>query len=185
MKPAAVIIALVLVSAPHALAQTIPGILAGAGVTATRATALDNGSSILTALVEELERNNPEVKAARREVDVRVARIAPVGGVISSFAFELLMMRFEREELDLTCGADVATLGSYGASAEGARTNRLCMAALPGGDARHDPDAVLGYLRRSAGGVHLRARRPRVLSDAPCAGTQFEALPARSRPRHG
>ena len=33
----------------------------------------------LAALVDELERNNPEIKAARREVDMRVARIAPAG----------------------------------------------------------------------------------------------------------
>ena len=33
----------------------------------------------LTALVEELDRNNPELKAARREVDMRIARVAPAG----------------------------------------------------------------------------------------------------------
>lgn len=33
----------------------------------------------LAALVAELERNNPELKAARREIDMRVARIAPAG----------------------------------------------------------------------------------------------------------
>jgi outer membrane protein TolC len=36
-------------------------------------------SSILESLVSELERNNPELKATRREVDMRVARIAPAG----------------------------------------------------------------------------------------------------------
>lgn len=35
--------------------------------------------STLTALVAELERNSPEIKAARRDVDMRVARIAPAG----------------------------------------------------------------------------------------------------------
>lgn len=35
----------------------------------------------LAALVAELERNNPELKAARREVDMRVARIAPAGAL--------------------------------------------------------------------------------------------------------
>lgn len=33
----------------------------------------------LSALVDELERNNPELQAARREVDMQVARIAPAG----------------------------------------------------------------------------------------------------------
>jgi outer membrane protein, heavy metal efflux system len=36
-------------------------------------------SPLLAALVAELERNNPELKAARRDVDMRVARIAPAG----------------------------------------------------------------------------------------------------------
>ena len=35
--------------------------------------------STLTALVVELDRNSPEIKAARRDVDMRVARIAPAG----------------------------------------------------------------------------------------------------------
>ncbi|MBI4887248.1 MAG: TolC family protein [Acidobacteria bacterium] len=35
--------------------------------------------STLTSLVEELDRNNPELKAARREIDMRVARVAPAG----------------------------------------------------------------------------------------------------------
>ena len=35
--------------------------------------------STLAALVAELERNNPEIKAARRDVDMRVARVAPAG----------------------------------------------------------------------------------------------------------
>jgi outer membrane protein TolC len=33
----------------------------------------------LSSLVDELDRNNPELKAARREVDMRVARVAPAG----------------------------------------------------------------------------------------------------------
>lgn len=36
-------------------------------------------SSTLAALVAEIDRNNPEIKAARREIDVRVARIRPAG----------------------------------------------------------------------------------------------------------
>ena len=36
-------------------------------------------ASILESLVAELERNNPELKATQREVDMRVARIAPAG----------------------------------------------------------------------------------------------------------
>ena len=35
--------------------------------------------STLAALVAELDRNNPEIKAGRRDVDMRVARIAPAG----------------------------------------------------------------------------------------------------------
>src|SRR5438045_3567065 len=35
----------------------------------------------LAALVAELERNNPELQTARRDVDVRVARIAPAGAL--------------------------------------------------------------------------------------------------------
>ncbi|MBI2835121.1 MAG: TolC family protein [Acidobacteria bacterium] len=35
----------------------------------------------LAALVAELEQNNPELKAARRDVDMRVARIAPAGAL--------------------------------------------------------------------------------------------------------
>ena len=38
-------------------------------------------SPSLAALVAELERNNPELKAARRDVDMRVARIAPAGAL--------------------------------------------------------------------------------------------------------
>ncbi len=37
--------------------------------------------SPLAALVAELEQNNPEIKAARREVDMRVARIDPAGAL--------------------------------------------------------------------------------------------------------
>jgi len=33
----------------------------------------------LSSLVDELDRNNPELKAARRDVDMRVARVAPAG----------------------------------------------------------------------------------------------------------
>lgn len=40
-----------------------------------------SGGATLGALVEEMERNNPELQAARRGVDMRVARIAPAGAL--------------------------------------------------------------------------------------------------------
>ena len=46
-----------------------------------RAFAVRETSVSLTALVAELEENNPELKAARRDVDMRVARIAPAGAL--------------------------------------------------------------------------------------------------------
>ncbi|MBY0497561.1 MAG: TolC family protein [Cyanobacteria bacterium] len=39
----------------------------------------DAQASTLAALVAEIDRNSPEIKAARREVDMRVARIQPAG----------------------------------------------------------------------------------------------------------
>ena len=44
-------------------------------------TAAAAASPLLAALVAELEQNNPELKAARRDVDMRVARIAPAGAL--------------------------------------------------------------------------------------------------------
>ena len=51
----------------------------GTGLVVANHQAGDAKSSTLDALVSELERNNPELKAARREVDMRTARIAPAG----------------------------------------------------------------------------------------------------------
>ncbi len=52
-------------------ATLAPTGLARAGQSAPPAT--------LASLVDELDRNNPELKAARRDVDMRVARVAPAG----------------------------------------------------------------------------------------------------------
>ena len=38
-------------------------------------------SSTLAALVAEIDRNNPEIKAARRDIDMQVARISPAGAL--------------------------------------------------------------------------------------------------------
>ena len=51
----------------------------GAGLVVSSAQAAQATSSTLQALVSELDRNNPELKAARREIDMRIARIAPAG----------------------------------------------------------------------------------------------------------
>lgn len=48
-------------------------------LTLASAQAVDATRSTLASLVRELERNNPELKAAQRDVDMRVARIAPAG----------------------------------------------------------------------------------------------------------
>lgn len=60
---------------PPALAQTT------APPQKPAASTLSPTPAALTALVAELERNNPELKAARREVDMRVARIEPAGAL--------------------------------------------------------------------------------------------------------
>ena len=44
-----------------------------------QASAQGSAEATLASLVAELNRNNPELAAARREIDVRVARIAPAG----------------------------------------------------------------------------------------------------------
>ena len=67
-----------------ALAQVAVVAAEGASPTEARgivqgAVGSGNQTATLAALVAELERNNPEIKAARREVDMRVARIAPAG----------------------------------------------------------------------------------------------------------
>ena len=59
--------AVVLAFATPSLAQIVPG------------PARSAPPSTLISLVEELDRNNPELKAARREIDMRVARVAPAG----------------------------------------------------------------------------------------------------------
>jgi outer membrane protein TolC len=58
-------------------------LLVGAAPTAAQQsqTVVPPASSPLSALVAELERNNPELQAARREIDMRVARIAPAGAL--------------------------------------------------------------------------------------------------------
>jgi len=76
------IVAFVLVAAPAAAQVTVATELtspaeAVAGSQGTGASV--NQASTLAALVAELERNSPEIKAARRDVDMRVARIAPAG----------------------------------------------------------------------------------------------------------
>ncbi len=76
------LVALVLVAVPAA-AQVIVA-PAVASPTQTRAGTQGAGGSVsqpstLAALVAELDRNNPAIKAARREVDVRLAREAPAG----------------------------------------------------------------------------------------------------------
>jgi len=53
-------------------------VLSGAGVIGPAA---PPQAAPLAALIAELERNNPELDAARREIDVRVARIAPAGAL--------------------------------------------------------------------------------------------------------
>jgi len=60
---AAIAVALTMTAAPRAAAQS----------------AAPAAATNLSALVEELDRNNPELRAARREVDMRVARVAPAG----------------------------------------------------------------------------------------------------------
>ena len=76
------LVALVLVTVPAAAQVTVATELtspaeAVAGSQGTGASV--NQASTLAALVAELERNSPEIKAARRDVDMRVARIAPAG----------------------------------------------------------------------------------------------------------
>lgn len=65
-----------------AAAQGAPSKLSLAGTVASLASqvpATAAPASTLADLVRELEQNNPEIKAARREIDMRVARIAPAG----------------------------------------------------------------------------------------------------------
>jgi len=52
---------------------------AGTALTLVSGQATEAPPSSLAALVDELDRNNPELKAARRDVDMRVARVAPAG----------------------------------------------------------------------------------------------------------
>ena len=67
--------------ATPSVAQIAPGaaLSAGTGIVVTGGQTAKAPPSTLTLLVEELDRNNPELKAARREVDMRVARVAPAG----------------------------------------------------------------------------------------------------------
>lgn len=75
-----------LVSKEHILVHTIVLVLAvlAAGVPADAQQApaarpASDGQSVLSTLVADLEQHNPELAAARREVDIRIARIAPAG----------------------------------------------------------------------------------------------------------
>ena len=65
-----------------AAAQPAPSNLSLASAVASLASqvpATAGPASTLADLVRELEQNNPEINAARREIDMRVARIAPAG----------------------------------------------------------------------------------------------------------
>ena len=67
-------------AAPSAAQIAVEGVSAArTGLVLANNQAGEAKSSTLEALVSELERNNPELKAARREVDMRSARIAPAG----------------------------------------------------------------------------------------------------------
>jgi outer membrane protein TolC len=61
----------------------VAGLLLGGAApsTAQQPAAVPPPSSSVSALVVELERNNPELQAARRVIDMRVARIAPAGAL--------------------------------------------------------------------------------------------------------
>lgn len=73
--------AMVLAVAASSRAQIIAGDVASLASHADGANAQSRAATLSTlqTLVSELERNNPELKAARRDVDMRVARIAPAG----------------------------------------------------------------------------------------------------------
>ena len=60
-------------------AQVAPSPTAGIARSFTQAAPLAEAASTLNRLVSELDRNNPALNASRREVDMRVARIAPAG----------------------------------------------------------------------------------------------------------
>lgn len=73
-------IALTIAVAAPSHGQGLVGRLASSGAATVDPEAQASASgSTLQALVAELDRNNPELKAARRDVDMRVARIAPAG----------------------------------------------------------------------------------------------------------
>jgi cobalt-zinc-cadmium efflux system outer membrane protein len=77
------LVALVLATVSAAAQATVATAVAPSSAQANTASQAAGGSasqaSTLAALVAELDRNNPEIKAARRDVDMRVARIAPAG----------------------------------------------------------------------------------------------------------
>jgi outer membrane protein, heavy metal efflux system len=52
--------------------------------------------STLSALVKELERRNPDLQAAKREIDVRAARVAPAGALPDPVFFASTMTGFTR-----------------------------------------------------------------------------------------
>ena len=74
MKSTSVLIAFItlVIAAP---ARSQPAATAGMSSTPVSQTAAAGGT--LASLVEQLDRNNPELKASRREIDMRVARVAP------------------------------------------------------------------------------------------------------------
>ena len=74
-------ITLILVAAPAVAQVTVTTDAAAPQILAGSQPASEPGSqpSTLAALVGEIDRNNPELKAARRDIDMRVARIAPAG----------------------------------------------------------------------------------------------------------
>ena len=75
------LVSIVLAAAAPGVAQirvdTVTSADDGAVVAAVSASQVP--ASALQSLVAELERNNPELKAAQRDVDMRVARVAPAG----------------------------------------------------------------------------------------------------------
>lgn len=86
MKPFTTLFLVLQGIATAAAASAQPVVRLEAAATAsTSAVAPTSGDAAapvsLAALVAELEQNNPELKAARREVDMRVARISPAGAL--------------------------------------------------------------------------------------------------------
>lgn len=79
------VVAMILAASPRTLGAEPRAIGVGASgqaAPAGQATNPENpGASPLSQLVAELERSNPELAAGRRDVDMRVARVAPAGAL--------------------------------------------------------------------------------------------------------